>query len=208
MWFVHIHRYSGHRFEGVSIRMGWGGWIFFRWEPVSSLSAHACQILALSDGRVEKIVFQVYRLSRWHWFLSSHCLTNYGVFRFVRSLLRNNCCTANCDFERCLRGTHKHILNCYRLWQEQTVALLPAPDGSGYTYNATMQKMLLYMRTTVKQQNVMRFFGVTTIKGVLFSVSEYCSKGVLQDILQVIQTRGFYICYVYMLLFFFYMSIL
>ena len=141
-------------------------------------------------------------ISRWHWFLSSHCLTNYGVFRFVRSLLRNNCCTANCDFERCLCGTNKHILNCYRLWQEQTVALLPAPDGSGYTYNATMQKMLLYMRTTVKQQNVMRFFGVTTIKGVLFSVSEYCSKGVLRDILEVIQTRGFYICYVYILLFF------
>ena len=52
------------------------------------------------------------------------------------------------------------------------------------------------MRTTVKQQNVMRFFGVTNIKGVLFSVSEYCSKGVLRDILEVIQTRGLYICYV------------
>ena len=33
------------------------GWVnFFGREPVSSLSAHACQIWARSDGRVEKSV--------------------------------------------------------------------------------------------------------------------------------------------------------
>ena len=49
-----------------SIRMGfvldWGrvGAIFFRREPFSSLSAHACKIWARSDGRFEKSVLQVY----------------------------------------------------------------------------------------------------------------------------------------------------
>ena len=43
--------------NGVLLEWGGVGQIMFRWEPVSSLSAHACHIWARSDGRVEKSVF-------------------------------------------------------------------------------------------------------------------------------------------------------
>ena len=46
---------------GFVIDWGGVGPIFFRWEPFSSLSAHACKIWTRSDGRFEKIAFQLYK---------------------------------------------------------------------------------------------------------------------------------------------------
>ena len=68
-WFVHAFGWRTADFatDGwrPSIRMcfvvDWGGVgaILFRWELISSLSAHACKILAQSDGRLERSTFQI-----------------------------------------------------------------------------------------------------------------------------------------------------
>ncbi|KAI0227600.1 hypothetical protein LSAT2_021920 [Lamellibrachia satsuma] len=46
-----------------------------------------------------------------------------------------------------------------------------------------MQKLLLWMKSSVSHPNIMRFLGVTESNGIILSVSEYCSKGVLRDVL-------------------------
>ena len=65
------------------------------------------------------------------------------------------------------------------------MTLLPAPVGPGYTYNRGLQRLLLWMKSAVRHENVMRFLGVTESDGLILSVSEYCSKGILRDILEV-----------------------
>ncbi len=69
------------------------------------------------------------------------------------------------------------------LWKEEIITLRYSQIDDKTEMKWKTKQTLLWFKDSVKHTNVLRFYGTTIMSDTFYFVSEFCSKGLLQDVL-------------------------